>query len=175
MTMRNLLMAMATLAMFPAVSSAQTNPECAGILVHTKAVALIPTTLYGVTDFSGSFGQLDPTPLIETNIHVTGPHRRPQCVIVTFSTQAAPQDNSIVFQASIDDVPMEGHGASFYPTPIVWDPEETNLNLSRMLSYTFFASVTPGAHTVRIKVAGCCSANPTTTVVANAGTIVVRY
>ena len=175
MKMRNLLMAVATLAMFPAVASAQTNPECAGMLLNTKAVALTPATLYGVTDFSGSFGQLDPTPIAEMNIHVTGSPRHPECVIVTFSTQAAPQDNSIVFQASIDDVPMQGHGAAFYPTPIVWDPEETNLNLSRMLSYTFFASVTPGAHTVRIKVAGCCSANPTTTVVVNAGTVVVRY
>jgi hypothetical protein len=176
MKTQSLLMMMAALAMFPSVSSAQTTPQCAGVQLFTTALALTPTTLYGVTDFSGTMGQLDPTPIAEARIQVLEviPHL-PQCVTVTFSTEATPEDNSIIFQASIDNIPMNGHGASVYSTPIVWDPEETDKNLPRMLSYTFFASLTPGAHTVRIRVASCCTSNPTGTVVINAGTVVVRY
>lgn len=45
-------------------------------------------------------------------------------------------------------------------TPVVFDPEETNLDVSRMVSYTFFARVGPGAHTVRVRFAGCCGLTP---------------
>jgi hypothetical protein len=45
-------------------------------------------------------------------------------------------------------------------TPVVFDPEETNLNVSRMVAYTFFLHVGRGTHTVRIRFAGCCSPNP---------------
>ena len=81
-----------------------------------------------------------------------------------------------MFQASIDNVPMSGHGvAPGFSTPVVFDPEETNLNLSRMLSYTFFAAVTPGTHTIRIRVASCCTANPTGAVAILGATLVARY
>lgn len=172
-----MLLVTAALAVFSTTLPAQpTTVECSGTMQNTKAVALTAgTTLYNVTDFSGSQGQLDPTPLLQTEITTNGNPHRPSCVVLTFSTQAAPQDNSIVFQASIDGIPMIGHGVSFYPTPIVWDPEETNLNLPRMLSYTFFANILPGDHTIRIKIAGCCSANPTTVLVVNAATMVIRY
>lgn len=177
MKKQSTLFAVAALAIFPVAMTAQTaNPECTGIQINTKAVALAaPITLYSVTDFSGSGGQLDPTPLLQTNINVIGFPRQTACVTVTFSTQADPQDNAIVFQASIDNVPMMGHGVSFFPTPVVSDPEETNLNLSRMLSYTFFASVQPGTHTVRIKIASCCTSNPTGVLAVRGATIVIRY
>ena len=121
-----------------------------------KAVALTAPR-FATVDFSGSGGQLDPIPLLETEI--AGPLT---CVVVHFSAQADPLDNFIVFQASIDDIPMQGHAQFPYlaaapTTPVVFDPEETNLNISRMVSYTFFARVGPGAHTVRIRFAGCCS------------------
>ena len=124
-----------------------------------KAVSLAgPRT--ATVDFSGSGGQLDPVPLLETEFK-----SGPTCVLVHFSAQADPQDNFAVFQASIDDVPMEGHTQFPYltpapATPVVFDPEETNLNASRMVSYTFLSRVDRGAHTVRIRFAGCCSPNP---------------
>jgi hypothetical protein len=123
-----------------------------------KAVAT-STPRTATVDFSGSGGQLDPVPLLETEINGPG------CVVVHFSAQAAPQDNFIVFQASIDDIPMEGHAQFPYitpalTTPVVFDPEETNLNISRMVSYTFFKRVGPGSHAVRIRYAGCCSPVP---------------
>jgi len=124
-----------------------------------KAVSLsAPRT--AAMEFAASGGQLDPAPLLETEIK-TGP----ACVVVHFSAQADPLDNAIVFQASIDDTPMEGHVQFPYlspapATPVVFDPEETNLNLSRMVAYTFFLRVGPGVHTMRIRFAGCCSANP---------------
>jgi hypothetical protein len=124
-----------------------------------KAVALsAPRT--ATVDFSGSGGQLDPVPLLETQIS-----GGPTCVVVNFSAQADPQDNFIVFQASIDDIPMQGQTQFPYltpapTTPVVFNPEETNLNISKMVSYTFFSRVERGTHTVRIRFAGCCSTNP---------------
>ena len=142
-------------------TSAQTQQiECANKAGgQFKAVAL--TELRSSTvDFFGSGGQLEPVPLLETEIK-TGP----TCVLVHFSAQADPRDNHIVFQASIDDIPMEGHAQFPYFTPapaapVVWDPEETNLNVARMVSYTFFMKVGLGTHTVRIRFAGCCSPTP---------------
>jgi hypothetical protein len=142
-------------------TSAQTQQlECAnGAGGQFKAVALAAPRIATV-DFSGSGGQLDPVALLETEIK-TGP----TCVLVHFSAQADPQDNFAVFQASIDDIPMEGHAQFPYltpapTTPVVFDPEETNLNVSRMVSYTFFARVDRGSHMVRVRFAGCCSPNP---------------
>jgi len=138
-----------------------------------KAVSLSGLRVATV-DFSGSGGQLDPVPLLETEFK-----SGPTCVLVHFSAQVDPQDNHIVFQASIDDVPMEGHAQFPYltpapSTPVVWDPEETNLNVSRMVAYTFFAHVERGAHTVRIRFAGCCSPTPGSGVV-RAAVMSVNY
>jgi hypothetical protein len=41
--------------------------------------------------------------------------------------------------------------------PVVFDPEETDQNLPRMVSYNFFAEVLPGPHHVEVLYAGCCS------------------
>jgi len=138
-----------------------------------KAVALEGTRTT-TAEFAASGGQLDPTPLLETQI--TGA----ECVVVHFSAQADPQDNFIVFQASIDDVPMEGHAQFPYltpapTTPVVFDPEETNLNVSRMVSYNFFAKVGRGTHTLRIRFAGCCSGSTGNGAVVRAATMSVHY
>ena len=159
----------------PAMTWAQVTSagsECQGITFNTKAVALpAPKTLNPVVDYSGSAGQLDPTPLLQTDIDV--PFRG--CVVVHFSVQADLQDNYIIFQASMDNVPMAGHGQFLYPTPVVGDPEETDKNLSRMLSYTFFAQAGAGKHTIRIKVASCCTSNPTGGLVIRGASLVVNY
>jgi len=154
------LMIFAAMAAMPLSAWAQSGPECQAMTLNTKAVALPGAkTLNPVTDFSGSGGQLDPTPLLQTEIDVEPPTRA-ACVVVHFSVQADPQDNFIVFQASLDNVPMAGHGQFLFATPVVADPEETNLNNTRMLSDTFFAPVTAGRHVIRIRVASCCSINP---------------
>lgn len=127
------------------------------------------------TDFSGSGGQLDPVPLLETNILVTG--TGPSCLIANFSSQADPRDNSIVFQVSVDGVPMAGH-VQFpgFTTPVVSEPEETDSNLSRMVAYNFVSSVNPGLHTVRVRFAGCCSANtPTNSGLVRAAVLTLQY
>ncbi|MBI4908190.1 MAG: hypothetical protein HY820_31480 [Acidobacteria bacterium] len=144
----------------PALGLAQPT-ECEGVNVRVKAVAR-NSPQWSTVDFANiPFGQLDPTPLLQTEFRSTGS----TCVVVHFSAQADPQDNHILFQASIDNVPMSGHAQFPYltpapATPVVWDPEESNFNLSRMLSYTFVAVVGPGQHTVRIRFAGCCSSVP---------------
>lgn len=82
-------------------------------------------------------------------------------------------DNTVVFQASIDDVSMEGH--TLFPDeirspqltpPIVLDrgtlfSPTTLIPVPTLASYNFFQIVKPGLRTVRIKWAGCCSADPT--------------
>ena len=160
------LLATAVCVLLPVLGLAQTT-ECKSVNLRVKTVAR-PGIQTATVDFSASAGQLDPIPLLQTQINVFA-HT---CVVVHFSTQADPQDNAIVFQASIDNVPMSGHAQFPYLTPapatlVVWDPEETNLNVSRMRSYTFVATVGPGQHTVRIKFAGCCSGMP----VGNSGVV----
>jgi hypothetical protein len=172
-TLHNLLIAFAATAVIPALATAQT-PECQGTNLNTKAVALAVPRSGSLVNFTGSGGQLDPIPLLETNINVIGLSGRPVCVTVTFSAEVDPRDNYGVYQASIDGVPMSGHGTLFpeygLATPIVFDavnpgsylptPTATNNLNYRMVSYTFFASVMPGARTIRIRVAGCCSTAP---------------
>jgi hypothetical protein len=85
----------------------------------------------------------------------------------------------MIYQVSIDDVPMAGHAQFPYlspapPTPVVWDPEETNLNVSRMVAYNFVARVAPGVHVVRVRFAGCCGASPGSSVV-RAAVLTLEY
>jgi hypothetical protein len=109
-------------------------------------------------DFSASGGNLDSVPLLSASVNVSG--RGASCLVAHFSTLASPQDNGIVFQVRLDGVPMEGHGqVGGLATPVVIDPEETDQNLPRMVSYHFFAEVLPGPHTVEVLYAGCCSSN----------------
>ena len=72
-----------------------------------------------------------------------------------------------------------GHLGSFggIATPAVADPEETDQNLPRMVSYTFFKEVRPGPHTVDVLFAGCCSGAPPVGVSAYAGSpvLLVHY
>ena len=185
------LIAIATIAVIPAVVSAQA-PECQGVTVNTKAVALAAPRVGPLLNFTGSGGLLDPVPLLETNISVFGLPARPVCVTVTFSVQADPGDNYGVYQASIDNVPMSGHGSLFpeygYATPIVFDavnqgafipiyPLYAILNAanSRMVSYTFFASLLPGTHTIRIRAASCCSPVLIGGAYVRAATLVARW
>ena len=66
-----------------------------------------------------------------------------------------------MFQVLVDGVPMHGHGIFPYsvPTvqaPVVWDPEETEKNVNRMVAFNFFMPVERGAHLVEVRWAGCC-------------------
>ena len=81
------------------------------------------------------------------------------CLVAHFSTMAYPLDNPDGVQVRVDGQPMKGHLSSVagVPTPAVFDPEETDLNLPRMVSYTFFKQVSPGIHQVEVRFAGCCS------------------
>ncbi len=169
----------AVAVLLPASLLAQTTaaPQCQSANLSVKAVALPAAKLLSaVVDFSGSGGQLDPTPLLQTDINVVGIPGVRTCVTVTFSTQADPTDNGIVFQASIDNNLMVGHAiVPGFSTPVILEPEETNLNLTRFRSYTFFASVLPGTHTIKVKVASCCTSNPTGVLMFRAATLVARY
>lgn len=190
MTKLNVL-AIAAIAVFPAI--AQTQPlECEGMTLNVKAVTLAVPRTGPMLNFTGSGGLLDPTPLLQTDINVVGSSVHPACVTVTFSSQADPTDNYAVYQASIDNVPMSGHGTlqpeQGLTTPIVFDAVNQGFALatgpgnilnaanSRMVSYTFFASVLPGMHTIRIRLAGCCSpALSGASIFVRAATLVARY
>jgi hypothetical protein len=95
------------------------------------------------------------------------------CIIAHFSAQVTTGDNAVVFQASIDDDPMEGH--ALYPeelrspqltTPVIIDRgtvfrPNNPIPGPTLATYNFFKIVQPGLHTVKIKWAGCCSFVPT--------------
>jgi hypothetical protein len=125
---------------------------------RVKAVALQdyqPT--YSTFNFP-SDGQGHFDTLMTTTIDVRGP----SCLVAHFSTMAYPLDNAVVFQVRVDGQPMKGHLGSVagVPTPAVFDPEETDQNLPRMVSYTFFERIGPGSHLVEVLFAGCCSGAP---------------
>ena len=142
---------------------ASTNQiECDSKSKHVKAVTS-PDYHFTTAVFnfpSDGIGHFDPVPLLSTTIQVGKPG--PSCLIAHFSAMGAPLDNHVVFQVRVDGVPMQGHLTGFVgiATPAVLDPEETDMNLPRMVSYNFFAEVQPGAHTVDVLFAGCCSAAP---------------
>ena len=92
-------------------------------------------------------------PLLETTISVTGAGL--SCVLASFSAVVAPNDNYVMFQVTLDGKPMLGHSVLYvHPdTPVVFEPEETDLNLPRMVAHQFFLRVSPGVHTVTVNVA----------------------
>ena len=177
---------LAALTSLPAAAQAAAAPViCDNRAPRINAVKLAAPR-DNTVDFSGSNGAFDPIPLLETQIEVGG--KNPSCVIVHFSAQVSTEDNSVVFQASIDNDPMEGH--TLYPeelrspqllTPIVLDrssvfSQANPIPVPTMASYNFFSIVNPGVHTVRIKWAGCCSADPASvSVEALAAVLTVEY
>ena len=133
---------------------------CASAAARVKIAALQdyqPT--YSTFNFPAD-GQGHFDSLMTTTVSVGGEGR--SCLVAHFSTMAYPLDNAIVFQVRVDGQPMKGHLSSVagVPTPAVFDPEETDLNLPRMVSYTFFKQVSPGIHQVEVRFAGCCSGAP---------------
>lgn len=164
------VIAIVAIASFPVMATAQER-GCQGFSTNTKTVALAGPRLGPIVNFTGNAvgtnGALDL--LLETTVNITGPGPR-VCVTLTFSAQVDPGDNYGVYQASIDNVPMQGHGLlSEYPltTPVVFDANNQGSYLSsnsginaansRMVSYTFVDSVPPGPHRFRIKLAHCCT------------------
>lgn len=146
--------------------------ECGSEVTRIQSVNR-PNYTPTMVDLAASGGALDPTPLLQTTVDVTGEDR--SCLVVNFSTVAYPRDKYVVFQVQVDGVPMEGHllGFAGFATPVVVDPEETDKNLPRMVAYTFFKQVDPGKHTVEVFFAGCCSTNPPATPRAHAGSPVL--
>jgi len=145
-------------------ASAQTGvARCASAaqLVSAQSSGVRTTTVNFNTDAFGNpdpTGYFDPKPLIATAVVTTA---QTTCLIAHFSALAEPQDNHVMFQVRVDGKPMQGHALFPYsiPTvqaPVVWDPEETDKNLTRMVAYSFFAAVGPGTHKIEVRFAGCC-------------------
>ena len=143
---------------------AQTGPaRCVGAaqIVRAQSSGVRTTTVNFNTDALGNpdpTGYFDPKPLIATAIVTTA---QSTCLIAHFSALAEPQDNHVMFQVRVDGNPIQGHAIFPYsiPTvqaPVVWDPEETDKNLTRMVAYSFFAAVGPGTHKIDVLFAGCC-------------------
>jgi hypothetical protein len=137
----------------PSAASAQTV-VCRSLAPTVKAVT-IAEDYFSVTRLFQSPPPHQPNleTLLETTISVTG--TGPSCVVAYFSAVVKPSDNYLVFQVSVDGVPMHGHGR-FYTdpnTPVVVEMEETGLNQARMIAHQFFLGVNPGVHTVRVSVA----------------------
>ena len=163
-TARVMTAAAALLVGLGAEASAQTGAaRCAGTaqIVRAQSSGVRTTTVNFSTDALGNpdpTGHFDPKPLIATSIVTTGTGT---CLIVHFSALAEPQDNHVMFQVRVDGQPMQGHAIFPYsiPTvqaPVVWDPEETDKNLTRMVAYSFFAAIGPGTHKIELRFAGCC-------------------
>lgn len=144
---------LAAAACLAAMTSVHAEPiVCRSAVSTVKALTIAEPYFQVSTRFQ--FDVPNVQPLLETDIFVTG--QGDSCVIADFSAVARPTDNYLVFQATLDDVPMHGHTAVFpFPqTPVVIESEETDLNVQRLVAHQFFAKVKPGPHKVRISVAG---------------------
>ena len=143
--------------------------------VRTTAVNF-NTDQFGNPDPTGYF---DPKPLITAVVETTSPYT---CLILHFSSEVQPLDNHVMFQVRVDGIPVEGHAIFPYsiPTvqaPVVWDPEETDKNVARMVAYNFFDIVPPGTHRVEVRFAGCCGLtnNVTTIAVVRNAVLTLQY
>ncbi len=116
-----------------------------------KAVTIAEDYFAVTTRFQFDVPNLQP--LLETTIHVTGNGQ--SCVVAYFSAVVKPTDNYMVFQVTVDDVPMHGHTVTFPQpqTPVVIETEETDQNLPRMIAHHFFEKVHPGPHKIAVNVA----------------------
>jgi hypothetical protein len=125
--------------------------ECGGRAGKVKAVTN-PDYHFITAKFQIPPGSLET--LLSTTVTVSG--RGASCLVAHLSAMAAPSDNYIVFQVRVDGVPMEGHLSGIPgvgPFPVVFEPEETDMNLPRMVAYNFFQEVDPGDHLVEVMVA----------------------
>lgn len=152
------VIALATLAIaiplssFPAEAS-HNQIECESRSTHVKAVTS-PNT-----HFITTIAQVPPhilEPLLSTTVEVGG--GRPSCLVAHFSTVARVIDNYIVFQVTVDGVPMQGHnlgGAPLIPIPIVQETKfASDSAVDKMVAYNFFAEVEPGHHRIEVRVGG---------------------
>ncbi len=135
----------------PGRSGAETI-ACRSLAPTVKAVT-IAEDYFPVTTLFQSPPDQNLQPLLETTISVTGPGLT--CVIANFSAVVTPSDNYMVFQVTLDGLPMHGHTRMYvHPDiPVVVESEETDLNQPRMIAHQFFLRVPPGLHTVRVNVA----------------------
>jgi hypothetical protein len=129
----------------------QNQVECESRSTHVKAVTSPDT------HFITTIAQVPPhilEPLLSTTVTVGG--GKPSCLIAHFSAVARVIDNYIVFQVSVDGVPMQGHnfgGGPLIPIPIVQETKfAADSAVDKMLAYNFFAEVQPGEHRVEVRV-----------------------
>ena len=162
--------------------------ECQSNTTQVKALSSGPRTtkvnfntdINAVPDATGYF---DPVPLVATVIDVVGERNRVSCLIAHLSVEVAPLDNHVMFQVLVDGMPMYGHGIFPYsvPTvlaPVVWDPEETDKNVNRMVAFNFFMPVERGSHLVEVRWAGCCgftNGNTVTIATVSNAVLVLKY
>jgi hypothetical protein len=151
-----LVIALTTLAIAIPLSSREGQAShnqvvCESRSTHVKAVTSPDT------HFITTIAQVPPhilEPLLSTTVTVGGGH--PSCLVAHFSTVARVIDNYIVFQVTVDGVPMQGHnfgGAPLIPIPIVQETKfASDSAVDKMLAYNFFAEVEPGDHAIEVRV-----------------------
>ena len=119
--------------------------------------------------------------LLSTRINVTGPAN---CVVAHLSGLARITDNYVVFQVTIDGVPMNGH--TFLPgvnTPIVFRTIDANtefqdeqfIDPTKVVAYNFFAEVPAGIHTVHVMAAAGSNILPGLEPTVNALVLTLEY
>ena len=88
-------------------------------------------------------------------------------------------DNYIVFQVTVDGVPMQGHLSSFglVPIPIVQETRDNTVGSphDKMVAYNFFAEVQPGVHTVEVRVGAGSNIVPPVLPFVSSPTLTLEY
>jgi len=137
--------------------------ECASpvrnIAGVTDAASYVITTKY-------QFDTPNLQPLLKTTINAER-----GCLIAHLSGLARITDNYIVFQVSIDGVPLTGHlsGVAGVATPVVFVTldegtapynDEQFSDPTKVVAYNFFARVREGDHTITVSAAAGSNIDP---------------
>jgi hypothetical protein len=159
--------------------------ECGGPVNHVK-VASLDAQRALVTNYTGSGGQFDADPLLGTTVAVPRLAKN-ACLVIHFSAEATIDDNAAVFEVLVDGVPATGQYTGFInePSPVLVEAipiidDHNGIEIGRptrfqhMLSYTVFARVGGGSHTVEVLGANCCSINSGPGSVVHAATLAVE-
>ena len=140
----------------PSWATHEEQPECVTPAQQVTGVATAARHVASV-DFIATKGQFHSTPLISATVEVTEPG---SCLVVHLSPRAHPGLYPLVYQISVNGVPMPGQrprNLYFFGAPPAFEhPADSAAYAHALITYTFVQRVNPGTHVVEVRYAVAC-------------------
>ena len=140
----------------PSWATHEEQPECTTPAQQVTGVTTAARHVASV-DFVATQGQFHSAPLISATVEVTEPRG---CLLVHFSPRAHPGLFPLVYQLSVNGVPMPGQRPRnlyvFRAPPAFEHPADSVEYVHPLITYTFVQRVDPGTHVVEVRYAVAC-------------------